>query len=103
MSVDMYRRQVARVREALAKLASLKARESQKAADAGKKSLAATSAASKTKQSSPAASKLKEASRYADLQAKHLAEAAKLDQKIAAEQKKLAIAESRVEPKKRWC
>lgn len=36
MSVDMYRRHVASVREVLAKLASLKARESQKAADAGK-------------------------------------------------------------------
>ncbi|MCH2341798.1 MAG: hypothetical protein MK363_18180 [Pseudomonas sp.] len=45
MSVDMYRRQVSSVREVLAKLASLKARESQNAADAGKKSLAAETAA----------------------------------------------------------
>lgn len=36
MSVDTYRRQVASARDALAKLASLKARESQKAVDAGK-------------------------------------------------------------------
>ncbi|PKM28837.1 MAG: hypothetical protein CVV07_13165 [Gammaproteobacteria bacterium HGW-Gammaproteobacteria-11] len=97
MSVDMYRRQVASIREALAKLSSLKARESQKAADAGKKSLAAGSAASKTKQLSTANSKLKEAARYADVQAKHLVEVAKLEKKIAAEQKKLATAELRVE------
>ncbi len=93
MSVDTYRRQVASARDALAKLASLKARESQKAADAGKKSHAAGIAASKTKQLSTAASKLKESSRYADLQSKHLVEVAKLEKKIAAEQKKLAIAE----------
>lgn len=97
MSVDMYRRQVASVRDALAKLSSLKARESQKAADAGKKSLAAGTAASKTKQLSTATSKLREANRYADLQAKHLVEVAKLEKKIAAEQKKLATAELRVE------
>lgn len=56
----------------------------------GKKSLAAGSAASKTKQLSTATSKLKEAARYEDLQAKHLVEVAKLEKKIAAEQKKLA-------------
>ncbi|HEK1388368.1 TPA: hypothetical protein SMR00_000405 [Pseudomonas aeruginosa] len=97
MSVDTCRRQVASARDALAKLASLKARESQRAADAGKKSHAAGIAASKTKQLSTAASKLKEASRYADLQSKHLLEVAKLEKKVAAEQKKLATAEQRLE------
>src|SRR6218665_413950 len=97
MSAEMYRRQVACAREAIAKLANLKARESQKAADAGKKSLAAETAASKTKQVSTATSKRNEANRYADMQSKYLTEVAKLEGKIATEHNKLAAAEKRVD------
>lgn len=97
MSADMYRRQVANIRDAITKLMDQKARESQKAADAGKRSLAAVAAASKTKLLSTATSKLKEANRYADSQAKSLGEVAKLEKKIAAEQKKLATAQGRLD------
>ncbi|WP_447893965.1 hypothetical protein [Vreelandella sp. GE22] len=97
MSIDMYRRQVTSLRDAKAKLIDQKAKESQKAADAGKKALAAESAASKAKQSSTITSKLKEANRFADTQAKHLGEIAKLEKKIAAEEKKLTTAQGRLE------
>jgi hypothetical protein len=47
MSVEMYRRQVAQIRSGIAKLMEQKAKDVQKAADAGKKSLAAQSSASR--------------------------------------------------------
>ncbi|MCE7521019.1 CHAT domain-containing protein [Halomonas titanicae] len=97
MSVDMYRRQVGQIRGAIAKFVDQKAKESQKASDAGRKSLSAESAANKTKQLSTITSKLKEANRHADVQAKHLKEVAKLEKKIATENKRLVTAQSRLE------
>lgn len=97
MSVDIYRRKVAQARDSIAKLMDQKARESQKAADAGRKMLAAESAASKTKVLSTVTSKLREVNRYADLQAKHLGDVAKLEKRIAAEQKKLGSAQLQME------
>ena len=66
MSMDMYRRQVAQIRDGIAKLMDQKARLVQKAADAGKKSLSARSAANKTSSTSTIQSKLREAGRYAE-------------------------------------
>ena len=97
MSMDMYRRQVAQIRDGIAKAMEQKAREVQKAADAGKKSLSARSAASKTSTTSTLQSKLREASRYAEEQAKHEREVAKLEKKIADEQKKLGVAQGRLD------
>ena len=62
MSVDMYRRQVTQILDGIAKAMDQKAKEVQKAADAGKKSLAARSAANKTSTTSILQSKLREAS-----------------------------------------
>ncbi|MCY1294661.1 hypothetical protein D9M70_439660 [compost metagenome] len=97
MSIDMYRRQVIQIRSGIAKLTEQKAREAQKAADAGKKSLIAQSAASKASSTSTFQAKLREASRYADDQAKHEREVAKLEKKIADEQKKLVGAQGRLD------
>ncbi|WP_233237286.1 hypothetical protein [Bordetella sp. LUAb4] len=97
MSIDMYRRQVIQLRTNIAKLTEQKAREVQKAADAGMKSIAAAAAASKTSSTSTAQSKLREASRYADDQAKHEREIAKLERKIADEQKRFGIVQGRLD------
>lgn len=97
MSIDMYRRQVAQIREGIAKLMEQKSREVQKAADAGKKSLSASSAATKASSSSTLQSKLREVARYAEEQARHEREVAKFERKIAEEQKKLGVAQSRLD------
>ncbi|MDG9926914.1 MULTISPECIES: hypothetical protein [unclassified Pseudomonas] len=97
MSVDMYRRQVAQLRGVIARLMEQKAKETQKAADAGKKSLAATTAADKSKSLSTVNSKMREASQHAEAQAKHLNEAAKIEKKIAGEQKKLGDLQKRLD------
>lgn len=97
MSLEMYRRQVTQLRTNIARLMEQKAREAQKAADAGKKSLAAQSAASKTSSTSTFQTRLREANRYADEQAKHEREVAKLEKKIAEEQKKLGGAQTRID------
>ncbi|MDF3055687.1 MAG: hypothetical protein K0Q74_1594 [Gammaproteobacteria bacterium] len=97
MAVDTYRRKVSQIRDGIANLMSQKARESQKAADAGKKMLSAEVAASKAKALSTVTSKIREANRYADQQAKHLGDVAKLEKKIAAEQKKLGAAQVQME------
>ena len=97
MSIEIYRRQVTQFRTGIANLMEKKAREAQKAADAGKKSLAARSAASKSSFTSTIQTRLREASRYADDQAKHEGEVAKLEKKIADEQKKLGGAQGRLD------
>ncbi len=97
MSIDMYRRQVIQIRSGIAKLMEQKAREAQKAADAGKKSLNAQSAATKANSALTLQTKLREVSRHADEQAKHEREVAKLERKIADEQKKLVSVQARLE------
>lgn len=97
MSIDMYRRQVTQIRSGIAKLMEQKAREVQKAADVGKKSLTAQSVANRASSTSTFQTKLREASRYADDQAKHEREVAKLEKKIADEQKKLGAAQVRLD------
>ena len=95
--MDMYRRQVAQIRDGIAKLMDQKARLVQKAADAGKKSLSARSAANKTSSTSTIQSKLREAGRYAEEHAQYEREVAKLEKKIADEQKKLGVAQGRLD------
>lgn len=97
MSVDMYRRQVNQFRANIVKLIEQKAREMKKAADMGKKLLNAQSAASKASSASTLQTKLREASRYADNQAKHEQEVAKLEKKISDEQKKLSDSQARLD------
>lgn len=97
MNIDMYRRQVAQIRDGIAKVMEQKAREVQRAADAGKKSLSARSAVSKSSSASTIQSKLREAHRYSEEQAKHEHEVAKLEKKIADEQKKLGTAQGRLD------
>ena len=97
MSMDMYRRQIAQLRDGLARLLEQKAREIQKAVEAGKKSLNAQATASKASSSSILQNKLREAGRYAEEQAKHEREAAKLEKRVAEEQKKLGVAQGRLD------
>lgn len=97
MNADIYRRQVAQIRDGIAKAMEKKAREVQKAADAGKKSLSAQSAASKTNSISIIQSKLRDAGRYAEEQAKHEREVAKIEKNIANEQKKLAATQGKLD------
>lgn len=97
MSIKIYRDQITQFRTGIANLMEKKAREAQKAVDAGKKSLTARSAASKSSSTSTIQTRLREASRYADDQAKHEGEVAKLEKKIADEQKKLGGAQGRLD------
>lgn len=97
MSIEMYRRQITQLRTNIARFMEQKAREVKKAADAGKKSLAAQSAASRASSASTLQTRLREANRYADEQAKHEHEVAKLEKKTADEQKKLGGAQTRAD------
>lgn len=96
MSVDSCRRQVQQVQETIARLQQQKAREASKAAAAAKKSLDAQAAAGRTKSVLTIKSKLNEAQRYANDEAKAQKEVGKLEEKIAAERKKLVAAQKRL-------
>lgn len=97
MSIDLYRRQVTQIRASISKVMEQKARQVQKAADAGKKSLSARSAITKNSSASTIQSKLREAHRYAEEQAKYEHEVGKLERKIADEQKKLGTAQGKLD------
>ncbi len=97
MSLNSYRQQLARIHDAIAKLQALKGKAVTKAAVAGKKSLDAQAAARRTKQPSTVASKLREAQRYAEEGAKAQNEIGKIEEKIAAEHKKLVLAQRHVD------
>ncbi len=97
MSVDSYRRQVSQHSTNIAKLQVEKGKVAKKLAVASKKSLDAQIAAGKSKSLSTVSSKLKEAQRYAGDEAKAQQDLGKLEVKIAAEQKRLISAQTRLD------
>ncbi|KGS10976.1 hypothetical protein OA77_29645, partial [Pseudomonas coronafaciens] len=97
MSIDFYQRQVANCQKNIAKLQADKGKAAAKAADAQKKQGDALAAARRTTSQPTIKAKHRDADRYGSDHAKAMAEIAKLDSKIASEQKKQLDAQHRLD------
>lgn len=96
MSIDAYRRQVISHQQAIARLQSDKSRVASKAAAALKKKQDASSAAARASSTSTRSAKEREAVRHADDHSKAMVEIARIESKIADEQKRLVTAQGKV-------
>ncbi|WP_426178466.1 hypothetical protein [Pseudomonas sp. TWRC1-2] len=96
MSIEAYRRQVISHQQAIARLQSDKGKVAAKAAVALKKKQDASSAAARTSNASTRSSKEREAVRHADDHGKAVIEIARIESKIADEQKRLVSAQGKV-------
>ncbi|MDR9862922.1 hypothetical protein [Pseudomonas baetica] len=96
MSIEAYRRQVIPHQQAIAKLQSDKGKVAAKAAVALKKKQDASSAAARASSLSTRSTKERESVRHADDHGKAMVEIARIESKIADEQKKLVSAQGKV-------
>ncbi|ALJ27414.1 CHAT domain-containing protein [Stenotrophomonas acidaminiphila] len=101
MSVDQYRRDVARHRQEIARLQTEKAREVAKVASERKRANDAAMAASRLKHASSVQSKLREAERYENSAVACQRKVADIETKIAREQARLNDASRRLEDAER--
>ena len=97
MSIDTYQRQVATYQKNIAKLQADKGKAAAKAADLQKKQGDALAAARRTTSQPTIKAKQRDADRYGSDHAKAMTEIAKLDSKIASEQKKQLDAQHRLD------